>query len=171
MFRHSEDDQWEEHANRTFSIDLNEAIREQLERVDGEPIANDMARNLIGLLSTDDLSRLAFEGLSHRVGSYIRRGRRPQPRRKTNGSSRWDQVNKHRDALEGHYVQTGSGLKHLMDCTVYDLEGAVAYYTEKGNAYHARAKAYGEVKYRLKSQRGETVSDLDRPMVRRLLNV
>lgn len=170
MFQHTDDGQWAESLERKFSVDLNGAIREELDRADGEITYEDLARKVVGLLSADDLSQLAFEGLQARVGSYVRMLRRPKPR-SANGSARWDNVAENRNKLEEHYVQTGDGLKPLLECTAYDLEGAVAYYTEKGNAYHARAKAYDEVKSYLTREGAEIVADLDESLVERRLGV
>ena len=108
MYREADDDQWEQHANRKFSIDLNEVIDQQLELVEDNLDYPTIARNIVGLLSEEDLAELALEGLSNRVGSHVRRLRKPAPR-KTKGSARWDQVKDMRDRLEEHWDKTGHG--------------------------------------------------------------
>lgn len=172
MFKHLDDGEWNEYLEKGFSIDLNEAIDEQLERSDGNVLYDEIAEKLVGLLSQEDLSLLAFEGLRNRVGAYIRSLRRPAPRT-SNGSARWDNVAENRNKLEEHYVRTGRGrgVKPLLECTAFDLEGAVAYYTEQGNSFHAKAKAYDEVKGLLVREGADTVADVDQALVERRLRV
>lgn len=171
MYRQADEKQWETYEDKPFSLNLTEAFHEALADADPDDLYGSVARSVFPSLSKGDKERLAFEALRARAGSCVRTDRRPA-RRSANGSARWDTVSEARRAgLEDHYVQTGERLKPLLECTAWDLDGAVAYYRQCGQAFFDKADRYDRVKKKLASQGAASVSELDRATVERILDV
>lgn len=151
---------------------INGLIREQMTNLNGSFEKREVAQKILPDLSDEQMTALAIEGLMGRMRS-ITSMMRPAVRlsKQSAPSGRWDQVREARDILDDFWVgfEDRPG-KRLLDCSAEDCVEAAEGYRYRAETNAARAEAFKKLAGSIRKSKVERVGELDRDVVRRLLD-